>query len=272
MPSIDLARLRKQSARLANFFFVPDEFIRQLNTVLDSYVNYTRRKAQAVGPGVKLPSHRTPGAVLKQIELAVGPLAAVSENSEAALALADRLWEEGSLECRLLAGFVLGRVPPQEDQFMTRLSSWISQSRDGDVRSRLLDQGLARLRREAHSQFLQLLEAWLAPGQHRGWGDAIRAATAAIQDPGFTDLPPLLRVLEPALRASPPQLRLDVEELIKALYGVSPSETTYYVRRIVTDAPDPSTAAHFRRMAPSFPPELRNTIRELSGRSRLSPG
>ena len=68
MPSIDLARLRKQAARLADFFYVPDEFARQLNTVLDAYVNHTRRKAPAVAPGMHLPSHRTPAVVLKQIE------------------------------------------------------------------------------------------------------------------------------------------------------------------------------------------------------------
>jgi hypothetical protein len=235
-------------------------------------VNYTRRKTKAAGPGVKLPSHRTPAAVLKQIELAIGPSAAVGENSGAALALADRLWEEGSLESRLLAAFMIGHVPPNQEQFSRRLSSWISQSRDGDLRNKLLDQGLARLRREARSAFLQMLQAWLTPEQTYSWGDAIRAATAALQDPSFTDVPPLLQALEPALRASPPRLQLEVEELIKALYGVSPSETTYYVRRIVADSSDPSTAAHFRRMAPSLPPELRTTIREVSGRSRLSPG
>ena len=272
MPSIDLARLRKQTTRLADFFFVPDEFTRQLNSVLDSYVNYTRRKSQAVAPGIKLPSHRTPSVVLRQIELELAPLAAARENWEAALALADRLWAEGSLESRLLAAFILGRMPPHEEQLMARLSSWIAQSRDGHLRNRLLYQGLVRLRKEASSRFLRLLEVWLAPEQPHTWGDAIRAATAAVRDPAFAEVPPLLKALEPVLLASPPQLQLDLEGLITALYEVSPSETAYFVRRILADSANPSTAAHFRRMAPSLPPELRTTIRELAGRSRSSPG
>jgi hypothetical protein len=272
MPSIDLARLRKQASRLADFFFVPDEFTRQLNAVLDSYVNYTRRKSQAVAPGVKLPSLRTPSVVLRQIELELGALAGSKENSEAAIALADRLWSEGSLQTRLLAGFILGRMPPQEDQLMTRLPSWIAQSRDGDLRNRLLDEGLVRLRREASSGFLQLLEAWLTADEPRSWSDAIRAATAAIKDPAFSEVPPLLKALERALQASPPELQLDVEELIAALYAVAPSETTYYVRQILTSSANPSTAAHFRRMAPSLPRELRTAIREVAGRSGSPPG
>jgi len=271
MPSIDLARLRKQASRLRDFFFVPDEFTRQLNAVLDSYVNYTRRRSQAVAPGVKLPSHRTPSVVLRQIDLELAPLAAARENSQAALALADRLWDEGSLESRLVAGFIVGRMPPQEEQLTARLSSWIAQSRDGDLRNRLLDQGLVRLRKEASGRFLQLLEAWLSPEQPGTWGDAVRAAIAAIHDPAFADVPPLLRALEPALRASPPQLQLDLQELIRALYEISPSETTYYIRGILTSPGDSSTVAHFRRMAPSLPPELRTTVRELAGRSRSSP-
>jgi hypothetical protein len=272
MPSIDLARLRKQASRLADFFFVPDEFSRQLNAVLDSYVNYTRHRSQAVGPGIKLPSHRTPSVVLRQIEKEIGPSAAAKENAEAALALADRLWDEGFLETRLLAGFILGRISPQEEHLMARVTSWITQSRDRDLRNRLLDQALVRMRKEARSAFLSLLDEWLQPEESRHWGDAIRAAIAAVRDPTFSELPPLLKALEPALQASPPQLQLDLEELITALYALSPSETTYYVRRIVADSADPLTAAHFRRMAPSLPPELRTTIRELSAGARLSPG
>jgi DNA alkylation repair enzyme len=271
MPSIDLGRLRKQASRLTDFFFVPDEFTRQLNAVLDSYVNYTRRKSPAVAPEIKLPTHRTPSVVLKQIELELAPLATAMENSRAALALADRLWEEGSLETRLLAGFILGRLPPQEDELVARLAAWIAQSRDGSLRNRLLDQGLMRMRKEARADFLGLLDKWLQPENSRHWGDAIRAAIAAVRDPAFSGLPPLLKALEPALQACPAQLQLDLEELIATLYAVSPSETVYYVRQILAQSANPSTPAHFRRMAPSLPAEVQSTIRELSGRARPSP-
>jgi uncharacterized protein (DUF1919 family) len=43
MPAIDLARLRKQANRLADFFFLPDEFMKHLREMLDFYVNYTLR-------------------------------------------------------------------------------------------------------------------------------------------------------------------------------------------------------------------------------------
>ena len=76
MPSIDLARLRKQALRLADFFFAPDEFVRHLNATLDSYVNYTVRGRRPASPGGNLPTHRTPAVVLRQIEHELAPLAA----------------------------------------------------------------------------------------------------------------------------------------------------------------------------------------------------
>src|SRR5512135_3561238 len=103
MPAIDLSRMRKQAARLADFFFVPDEFIKHLHEMLDFYVNYTVRKPPASAPGANIQSYRTPSVVVKQIELELTRLAEKQENADAALDLADHLWDETYLETRLLA-------------------------------------------------------------------------------------------------------------------------------------------------------------------------
>jgi hypothetical protein len=263
MPSIDLARLRKQAARLADFFYVPDDFARQLNTVLDAYVNHTRRKAAAVAPGMHLPSHRTPAVVLKQIEQELTPLATARENAEAALALADRLWDEGSLETRLLAGFLLGRMVPQEGRLIARISAWAVQAHDSELRSRLLDTSLLRMRKEAPEMFLELLQEWLRPERRRYWRDAIRAAISAVGDPGFVDLPRFLKILEPVVREAPSDIQLELEELILALYKLSPAETAYFVRQVLSTSDDPMTAITFRRMSASLPAGLTAGIRDL---------
>ena len=127
MPAIDLARLRKQSARLVDFFFVPDEFIQHLHKMLDSYVNYTVRKPPANAPDANLQSYRIPTVVVKQIELELTRIAGKSENADAALDLADHLWDETFLETRLLAAFLLGHIPPQEGRLLARLTAWTRQ-------------------------------------------------------------------------------------------------------------------------------------------------
>ena len=110
MPAIDLARLKKQTAYLADIFDQPDDFLREHREILDHYVNRTLR-SQGVAPSSVLPTYRTPPVVLRQIETSLGPVA--EQQPIQALELADALWDEGWLETRLLAAFLLGRIPPQ---------------------------------------------------------------------------------------------------------------------------------------------------------------
>ncbi len=233
-------------------------------------MNHTRRKSPAVAPGLHLPTHRTPYVVLKQIEQELRVRSGTIENAEACLALADRLWDEGSLETRLLAGFLLGCMTPQEGRLLTRLSAWAEQAHDTELRSRLLDTSLRRMRKEAPGMFMDMLEEWLRPERRRYWRDAIQAAIAAVTDPSFADLPSLLKILEPVVTAAPPDLQLDLEELILTIHKASPTETIYYVRRVLDNSENPMTATSFRRMAPSFPPELAASIRELTRRTSSS--
>jgi hypothetical protein len=108
MPAIDLARLKKQTAQLADLFDQPADFLRELKEILDYYVNRTLR-SQGVAPSSVLPTYRTPSVVLRQIETELSPVA--EKNPIEALELADALWDEGWLETRLLAAFLLGTNP-----------------------------------------------------------------------------------------------------------------------------------------------------------------
>ncbi len=263
MPAIDLSRMRKQAARLADFFFLPSEFIKHLHEMLDFYVNYTVRKPPASAPGANLRSYRTPTVIVKQIEQELMARAASPENAEAALELADRLWDEEWLETRILAAFLLGAIPPHEESLLARLTAWTQQLYDPDLRAELLNTSLTRLRREAPDLFLELVGEWLQPQRMSLWPNGIQAIIAAVADPEFHNLPPLLKEVEPVVKAAPPKLQGDIEALIQALYEASARETTYFVRQMLIDSDDPMTVMTFRRIAPSLPQELREEIREF---------
>jgi len=263
VPSIDLARLRKQVSRLVDFFFVPDEFTSNLNNMLDSYVDYTARRKPATAPGAVLRTYRTPVVVVRQIEQMLTPLATAPENSEATLDLADRLWDEGWLETCLLAAFLLGCIPPREERLMARLTAWTAQVRDPQLRASLLNSSLVRMRKQAPIMFLDLLREWLRPERGRMWADGIQAAVSAVSDPEFGNLPALLDVIRPAVETAPASLQLDLEELILALYAAYPTETAYFVRQVLIETRNPMTAITFRRMSPNFPTELKEEIREF---------
>lgn len=261
MPAIDLARLRKQASRLADFFFAPDEFLKHLRDMLEFYVNRTMRKPQAIAPGSNLPTYHTPSVVIKQIEQEISRNA--REFPEAALELADLLWDKGYLETRLLAAFLLGQILPQESHLLPRLTAWTQQIRDVNLRAELLDTSLARMRKEAPDQFLQLIGEWLQPERTRLWPNGIQAVISAVYDRSFVNLPPLLKLIAPVIEAAPAKLQTEIEELILALYKSSPTETTYFLRRVLTKSNDPMTAITFRRISSSFPPALKEELRDF---------
>jgi hypothetical protein len=261
MPAIDLARLRKQANRLADFFFLPDEFMKHLRTILDSYINYTLRTKENVAPGSNLKTYRTPIAVLTHIE---NELSAVAEaNPHFALELADVLWDEGALETRLLAAFLLGRIPPQEERLIPRLAAWTQQVRDPHVRAALLSTSLTRMRRETPDQFLTLIREYLHPARTRSWSNGLQALLPMIADTSYTNLPPILDIVEPVIEEAPSIIQNDLADLIVALYRASANETTFMLKHVLAGSENPMTAITLRRILPSLPPPLQNELREL---------
>ncbi|MGE5250477.1 MAG: DNA alkylation repair protein [Bacteroidota bacterium] len=264
MPAIDLSRLRKQAARLTDFFFLPEEFLKHLHELLDYYVNRSLRQVEDVAPGSILSTYHTPSVVIRQIELELGDMA--SENPSEALDLADLLWDQGYLEMHMLAAFLLGRIPPLEAQgqrLLARLTAWSAQVRDPNVRASLLSTSLARLRRETPGRFLQLIGEWLHPARTRTWSNGIQALLPLIADPDFQNLPAVLDLVEPVVEAAPALIQLDLEELIVALYKASPEETSFFLRQVLTRSENPMTAITLRRISSSFPVELQSDLRGL---------
>jgi len=261
MPAIDLTRLRKQANRLADFFFLPDEFMKHLREMLDFYVNYTLRTVENVAPGSNLKTYRTPPAVLTQIENELRPIA--EANPHFALELADILWDEGALETRLLAAFLLGRIPPQEERLLPRITAWTQQIRDPNVRAALLSTSLTRMRKETPDQFLTLVREYLHPERARAWSNGIQALIPMISDTDFENLPAIFDIVEPIIEEAPSTLQNDLTDLIVALYRASASETIFMLKHVLSNSQNPMTAITLRRISSSFPPPLQKELRSL---------
>jgi len=260
MPAIDLARLKKQTAHLADLFAQPSDFLREHREILDHYVNRTLRSL-GVAPSSVLPTYRTPTVVLRHIENELSPVA--ERQPIQALELADALWDEGWLETRLLAAYLLGRIPPQEERLLARLTAWTQAVRDPSVRAALLTTSLTRLRKETPDLFLILVKEWLHPARQRMWSNGIQALVPLISSAEFDNLPPIFEIIEPILKAAPAALQSDLRELITTLYEASPDETTYFLQQILKGTKSPLPAVSLRRMSPGLPPELQASLREI---------
>src|SRR5215207_2709852 len=265
MPAIDLARLKKQTAQLTDLFDQPSAFLRAHREILDFYVNHSLR-SQGVAPSSVLSTYRTPVVVLRQIETELGPIA---ENRPVqALELADALWDEGWLETKLLAAFLLGRIPPQEERLLARLTAWTQAVRDPEVRAALLTTSLTRLRKETPDLFLVLVKEWLHPARQRMWSNGVQALVPLISSPDFDNLPPIFEIVEPIIKASPAALQFDLQELIITLFDASPDETTYFLQQILQRTKSPLPSIALRRMSPELPAELQSSLREIIRQTR----
>lgn len=260
MPAIDLERLRKQASRLADFYFLPDEFMKHLREMLNSYVNHTLRTKENVAPGSNLKTYRTPAAVIAQIENELR--AKAEDNAVFTLDLVDLLWSEESLEARLLASYLLGCIPPEEEDLLPRITSWLGQTRDSQIRSEILSTSLSRMRKETPQQFLSLIRELLHPNRTLSWSNGIQALLPVIAETSYTNLPALFDMIEPVIINAPPALQSDITELIIALYRASASETVFILRQILADPENTSTAITLRRISRDFPPSLQREIRE----------
>ena len=258
MPAVDIARLRIQSAGVTDHFDDPVQLLRALHEMFDLYADRTRRPGQLASPVTVLPSYNIPPPALHQLEADLGLQA--EDRDEETITLADALWEDGHLECRLLAAYLLGRIRPRGDDFMDRLTDWVSKTREPNVRRTLLSMSLGRLRREDPDRFLRLMGRWVHPTRHKMWSSAIQALLPLLDDPDFHNLPVVFDIVKPIIELGTPTLQNEIAELITALYQASPTETAVYLRQTALASSHPQTRLTLRRILSRLPEPLRESI------------
>ncbi len=260
MPAVDLMRLRQQVARLAEFFFLPSEFVQHLHRLLEAYHNPTWRPTQVSTP-FALPSYRLSPIVLRIIEQSLRDLAA--SYPEYALDLADALWKEGVLEMRQLAAFLLGQVPAREEWLLPRLTAWSNQVQDVALRFSLLENGLRRLRREAPRAFLSLIAEWLHPERPNLWENGLQALLPLLDEGGFENFPELFSLLRPVLENAPPLLQNEIGQVLQRLFQRLPQETLFTLQRWLEENPSSHLRRSLRQALPVLPASSQPLVRSL---------
>jgi hypothetical protein len=261
MPAIQLARLRLQAAHLSDSFSRPEAFVRGLTALLDSYADRTHRPGQSGEPPPLITSYHAPAPVLRQILLELTPL--LHSSPDQALQLADALWAQVNLECRLLAASILGMLPLERaEAVLERIIRWLKAEKEEQLIDALLEQGLARYRRESSELYLRMVERWLASESLFEQRIGLRALRVLLTDPSFKNLPALFRLLTGFSRAVPGGLRGELVEVMRTLAQHSPHETAYFLRQTLDTSHSLETAWLMRKLLPEFPEETRAGLRE----------
>jgi hypothetical protein len=261
MPAIQPARLKIQSVQLAERFTDPAIFKIELREMLDFYADRVYRPGQAGDPPPLLKAYNVPTPVLRQISQEIARV--ISTNREAALELGDALWSEPMLEFHLLAVMILGQisVQPLED-ILRRVNAWAMPSTEGRLIRALIDDGLISVRSTRPDQYIHQVEIWLSADQtfYRQLG--LQALVPLLEMDEFENLPVVMRLITPLVRAAPPGLRPDLLAVIKLMATRSPKETAYFLRQnLVIKDENPGTAWLARQSLVSFPAETRTMLR-----------
>jgi hypothetical protein len=260
MPAIDLARLKTQSAHLAENFGNHMAFLHEFHEFLEFYTNRTIRPSQ-IAKRLSLPTFNTPLPVLHQIEQELIPYA--DRFPHKGIILARELWKDGYLESRLLAAHLIGIMPPSEAMpLLTRLPEWLAQSSDKVMSKTLLTSPFNRIRKENLDAFFILLEEWLRSplSSMQIWG--MTALMPVLNDPSFYNLPSVFRILRPTIIAAGPLTQMELQKSITAMEKLSVNETIFYLREIITSNPPALFLRTFRRMLPAFSRKLQSALSE----------
>ena len=260
MPAIQLARLKKQSAQLSDYFYQPERFVPHLRDMLDFYADHAHRPGQAGEPPPIIQAYHVPSPVLRQVMKDLTLY--ISIDPQAALALSDELWGQPIFECRHLAASILGSIPAtHHEPILERIRNWIASEKEDALIEALLTSGLSRLRKESSGMYISLAEEWLNNPEQGVQSLGIRALRILTLDPAFDNLPHLFRLLTALVRDPSPELSQDLVSLLRELAGRSPQETAYFLQQNLESSVQVNTAWLIRQVLRDFPLDIQQRLR-----------
>jgi hypothetical protein len=271
MPAIHPARLKQQAALLAEHFYDPPAYTRSLHHLFESYAERVYRAGQAGEPPPLLASYRVRPPVIRQVLRELTPLA--EEDPQAALTLCDQFWAQPYLEFHQLAASLLGEIPADHAQaILLRVHLWLQPDLEERLVQAVLQQGMARLRREAPQKVLQQIDDWLQDRKSFYKKIGLQAMLGMVNETWFDNLPVFFRLLQPYVRQAPTALRPEVLDLIEALAHRSARETAFFLEQVLAIPNSPDIAWLIRQSSHAFPQaeqeHLRNLVRNLEWESK----
>jgi hypothetical protein len=261
MPAIHPARLKIQVSELAAYYDAPNEFLRELRSLLEFYADRTRRPGQSGKPQPLIQAYQVPKQVLRRLENELK--SQISADPDPAISLADALWGDGWYETRMLAVYILGNLPTEDlTVLIERLQDWGKSCQEDVLLDALLETGTLQLASDSLDTYATLLENWLEMPDSNLRKMGLRGLPGLIRNPEFANLPLVYRLLTPYVQEVSSSLETDLLTAIRALAKRSPNETAYYLQQNLQASHRSGTAWITRQSLDEFPREVQESLRE----------
>ena len=259
MPAIRPAQLKIRVTDLVENFDSPKVFISGLNDLLDYYSDRTRKPGRGGGKLSLLRAYNVSKQVTKQIESILKKK--LITNTELALVIADLLWDENWLECRILALTILGWLSPNPPKMIIkRLESWSHESGGDQILDASFSSGLSRLWLDSPEDAFSLLESWLTSTDRATRKLGLRVLPPLVSDPSFTNIPRIFRLVAPYIQKVSLAPDSDVLNVVRVLAQHNPQETAYFLRRNLALSENPGIYALIRQSLDAFSSPTRQSL------------
>ena len=260
MPAVNPTRLRFQIQGVIAFFDSPVQFHQKLVGLFSLYANYALRYGESASTRPLILAYSLPHPVLRQLKLDLQPR--IEANPTAALGIADELWQDDYYEVKHTAIWIIGVVPSEDAQpILDRLQLWLQPGEDQVIKKELVSIGTRSLQAafpEAWETFIMRLLSSEAP-EMTALG--IQTLAEGSKSPTFKNLPAIFRLASPFIRDPHMAYSRDLEDLIETLADLSPMETAYFLKQILSVSVSRETSRLIKNCLTAFPKEIQNDLR-----------
>jgi hypothetical protein len=258
MPPIDLARLRVRTSALTERFADPAATATTVRQLLDDYSDRTHRPSPRVASRSLGYSFKVSLPVLRAVMAALrGPAQA---NPPAALAAADRLWQNGSREERRIAAELLGQVAPQQPaKALALIEAWMLRIESSETADALAEHGLAPLMRSEPARYLAEARRWVSFPHKWVRRFALAALMPLVKDKQWDNVPGALAVVRLAMADPDGDVRREAVAVLTGLAPKSPVEIGQFLREQAART-NSHTGAIVRAAMAALDPEEQSAI------------
>lgn len=261
MPTIELARLKQETASLSEHFSEPATYLRGLDHLLENYAVPVHRQGQVKGMRPVLKSYEIPPPLLKHLQIELAEQA--REAPQAALAVADGLWKRRTIETRQLAARLLGAIEASPQELITRLENWADENYEPILASELAQQATLNLSVRHPDHLILFAQRLLVNGHIRKQAFALGALRTLVDGTQFANLPAIFEILSETAKVADRRLRPDLAALLGVLAQRSPKETEYFIEQGLESGANRGLQWVARRVIKTLPADGQERLRTI---------
>lgn len=262
MPAVDLPRIKRQIHELMDYFHAPAAFRRELNHLFFNYAHHALNFSDYSKRKPLIPSYHLPDPLVRQLELDLKPV--ITQYPQAALALADALWQDSYFEVQKTAIFILNAALINNPApIRERLETWLTPEIDKELAVYLISQGTKNLLTLFPDQWENLVDVWLDQKQTKMAAFGLQAVIESVKIPNYTNLPNIFRLVSPFIQNPLSIYDHELEMLIKALAERSQTETGFYIRQILSLSPSKPTRRLVKKCLPAFSETIQQDLQPV---------